>query len=88
MVEWHEKLTPAQMEAASHLGSHSRLLAGPGTGKTLTMTRRILWLITIKGVPPSQIIALTFTRAAAAELRRTLKDSLKDTEMGLPLVAV
>jgi DNA helicase-2/ATP-dependent DNA helicase PcrA len=50
------------------------------------MTRRILWLITIKGVPPSQIIALTFTRAAAAELRRTLKDSLKDTEIGLPRV--
>lgn len=77
MVQWDEKLTEAQRKAASHRGSHARLLAGPGTGKSLTMTRRILWLITQQDIPPSEILALTFTRAAASELRRYVKDNLE-----------
>jgi DNA helicase-2/ATP-dependent DNA helicase PcrA len=73
MKSWDKDLTEAQKRAASHKGSHARLLAGPGTGKTLTMTRRVLWLTMTQGVLPSQILALTFTRAAAAELSRHVK---------------
>ena len=61
-------LTPEQRTAASHVGSHARLLAGPGTGKTLTLTRRIVYLVSERGVSPDRILALTFTRAAVAEL--------------------
>lgn len=45
------------------------IVAGPGTGKTTTLTLRILKLILVDDVPPSAILATTFTRKAAAELR-------------------
>jgi len=87
MPQWDEGLNPEQKEAASHKGRHARLLAGPGTGKTLTMTRRILCLITTQSISPSQILALTFTRAAASELRRNLKYNLEDRGIDLPRVS-
>lgn len=86
MVQWDEGLTSEQKKAASHKGTHARLLAGPGTGKTLTMTRRILWLITEQGISPNQILALTFTRAAASELKRNLEKNLKSANV-LPRVS-
>ncbi len=42
--------------------------AGPGTGKTRTLTARIAWLLSERTVPPDQILALTFTNKAAREL--------------------
>ena len=45
-------------------------LAGPGSGKTHTLTRRIRHLICRHQVPPEQILVITFTRAAAAEMRQ------------------
>lgn len=87
MAEWYENLTPEQKNAASYTGSHARLLAGPGTGKTLTMIRRISYLIKIQGVSPSQILALTFTRAAASELKRALNNNLEAKEIALPRIS-
>lgn len=52
------------------------MLAGPGTGKTLTLTRRIAYLVIEKCVTPSQILAITFTRAAAFELRNRTAEVL------------
>jgi DNA helicase-2/ATP-dependent DNA helicase PcrA len=68
-MSWNDGLTPEQRDAARHVGQHARLLAGPGTGKTRTLTSRVAYLITQTKVPPDKILALTFTRAAAAELR-------------------
>lgn len=45
------------------------IVAGPGTGKTTCLTLRILKLVLVDGVPPKGILATTFTRKAAAELR-------------------
>jgi len=45
------------------------LVAGPGTGKTACLTMRILKLVLVDGVPPRSILATTFTKKAAAELR-------------------
>jgi DNA helicase-2/ATP-dependent DNA helicase PcrA len=39
-MPWDDSLLDDQRTAASHIGSHARLLAGPGTGKTLTLARR------------------------------------------------
>lgn len=48
------------------------VVAGPGTGKTATLTLRILKLIFVDGLPPRSILATTFTKKAAAELRSRL----------------
>lgn len=82
-MSWDSELLNAQRKAASHLGSHACLRAGPGTGKTLTLCRRIVYLIVEQEVLPSDILALTFTRAAAHELRQRVQEDLhlcgKDT---------
>jgi superfamily I DNA/RNA helicase len=62
------------------------IVAGPGTGKTRTLTHRIAHLITQKGVSPDHILAVTFTNKAAAEMRDRLKH-LMGNPSSLPLVA-
>jgi uncharacterized protein (TIGR00375 family) len=54
------------------------ILAGPGTGKTRTLTRRIAVLVAERGVPPEGCLALTFTRRAATEMRERLAVLLPD----------
>jgi DNA helicase-2/ATP-dependent DNA helicase PcrA len=75
-MAWDDDLLDEQREAARHVGTHARLLAGPGTGKTLTLTRHACFLIDGQGVAPSEIRIVTFTRAAAAELRQRLTQCL------------
>lgn len=75
-MPWDHGLLPDQRTAACHVGQHARLLAGPGTGKTLTLTRRICYLVEDRGVESDTIVALTFTRAAALELRQRVEAEL------------
>lgn len=76
-MAWDCGLLPEQKEAAGHIGSHARLLAGPGTGKTLTLTRRVCYLIQECGVLPEEILIISFSRATAADLRKRLTDALQ-----------
>ena len=48
------------------------VIAGPGTGKTRTLTHRIAWQITEREIPPHRFLALTFTRRAADEMQHRL----------------
>lgn len=68
-------LLPDQQRAADHRGGHARLLAGPGTGKTRTLVELVSSLIR-DGSLPGEILCLTFTRAAAAGLRRKIRERL------------
>ncbi len=64
-------LDPDQYAAATADGP-LLIIAGPGTGKTRTLTYRIAHQVTERGVPARQVLAITFTRRAAAELRDRL----------------
>lgn len=71
-----EGLTEVQEGAARHNGSHAVLIAGPGTGKTRVMAARVQYLVSQREVPTNQILAVTFTRAAARELRERVGKTL------------
>lgn len=83
---WDELLLPDQRAAAAHLHGHARLLAGPGTGKTFTLMKRILFLVMERGVEPTDILALTFTRAAAHELRSRVNKVLEGRFAARPTI--
>ena len=59
-----------QEEAITHKEGPLMVLAGSGSGKTLVITYRVKWLIENAGVHPSNILVITFTRAAAEEMRK------------------
>lgn len=79
-MSWNDDLDSDQIAAASYYGTHARLIAGPGTGKTLTLIRRIIYLVEEQNIDPQKIIILTFTRSARAELEERLKEGLNNTE--------
>ncbi|BCJ43567.1 DNA helicase [Actinoplanes ianthinogenes] len=73
-----DRLDAMQRVAASAPGGPLLIVAGPGTGKTRTLTHRIAYLCAELGVFPERCLAITFTRRAAAELRERLESLLGD----------
>jgi len=71
-------LDPDQRAAAEITDGPLLIIAGPGTGKTRTLTHRIAHLVTGRGVPPEQCLAITFTRRAAEEMRERLTALVPD----------
>ena len=91
-------LNHAQTEAVAHNEGPCMVLAGPGSGKTLTIAKRIEYLIMKYKVRPEEILVITFTKYAAQEMNQTdlwsvflccyirnvSRNLLRNPEMGVP----
>lgn len=68
-------LNTRQVDAVTHVGGPLVVLAGAGSGKTRVLTRRIAYRVATGETDPRRVLALTFTRKAAGELRARLRQS-------------
>ena len=75
-MELSQLLNPKQLEAATYLDGHLRIIAGAGSGKTRVVTYRIAYLIEEVGVNPHNILAITFTNKAANEMKTRVDNTL------------
>ncbi len=66
-------LNPRQQEAVERIAPSVAVIAGPGAGKTRTLTYRLRYLLEKRGIAPEEITAVTFTNKAAEELRARME---------------
>ena len=75
------KYNDEQKKAITAIAPHILCIAGAGSGKTTTLTKRIEFLVRFRGINPSKILAITFTRKARQEMEQRLHASGIDVQV-------
>ena len=81
-MEYLNELNPHQHEAATTTEGFIRVVAGAGSGKTKTLTARYLYLVEALGISTANILCVTFTNKAAAEMKKRIRRQLPDQDLG------
>ena len=71
-----------EQQAAAAVETPALIIAGPGSGKTTTLVARVAYLVRERGIAPERVLALTFSRKAAREMRERLGRLLDDAALG------
>jgi DNA helicase-2/ATP-dependent DNA helicase PcrA len=77
-----EGLNESQRAAAAETEGYVRVIAGAGSGKTKTLTSRFLYLVGTLGIETANILCVTFTNKAAAEMKKRVRQVLPDQDLG------
>ena len=75
-MEYLQQLNPQQREAATTTEGCIRVVAGAGSGKTKTLAARYLYLVDVLGISTANILCVTFTNKAAAEMKKRIRTQL------------
>ncbi|PHQ13845.1 DNA helicase II [Marinobacter profundi] len=78
-----DPLNDAQREAVTAQNDHLLVLAGAGSGKTRVLVHRMAWLMQVDQVPPTSILAVTFTNKAAKEMRYRIEQMMNLPTRGM-----
>ena len=81
-MDYLKNLNPEQLEAATTTEGFVRVVAGAGSGKTRTLTARYLYLVEMLGISTANILCVTFTNKAASEMKKRIRMSLPDQDLG------
>lgn len=81
-MDYLKSLNPEQLKAATTTEGCIRVVAGAGSGKTKTLTARYMYLVDQLGISTANILCVTFTNKAAAEMKKRVRRSLPDRDLG------
>ena len=81
-MDYLKGLNQEQLEAATTTEGFIRVVAGAGSGKTKTLTARYMYLVEMLGISTANILCVTFTNKAAAEMKKRIRRTLPDQDLG------